>query len=101
MSVNRFPIEEGAIAIFAASIRDPNLIYVDHEYARSSEFGGILAPPTFVQTSAHFDPDYPLRPRAGEPWLGSGRTSTGRLVTSDGEVTVLHAEQHYEYHRPL
>src|SRR5438270_622088 len=32
----------------------------------------VIAPPTFVQASAHYDPDYPLRPKPGEPWRGSG-----------------------------
>ena len=39
---------------------------------------GIIAPPTFVQPSAQFDPDYPLRPKLGQPWFGSGRNPTGR-----------------------
>src|SRR5438105_14453633 len=96
--------------LFARAIGDPNPIYADEEYARTTELGGIVAPPTFVTASAQFDPDYPLRPKIGEPWFGSGREATGAKPTvpsggGDGERggggTSLHAEQHYEYHRPL
>jgi acyl dehydratase len=98
--VERFPVEEGAILTFARAIGDPNPIYSDREHAASSEIGDILAPPTFVQSSAHFDPDYPLRPKFGAAWFGSGKTSTG-VEREGGRGTGLHAEQHYTYHRPL
>ncbi|MFZ0768506.1 MAG: MaoC family dehydratase N-terminal domain-containing protein, partial [Acidimicrobiales bacterium] len=70
--------------------------------------GAIIAPPTFVQASAQYDPEYPLRPRPGVPWFGSGRTPTGRAPATTEESdsqrsggTALHAEQDYEYHRPI
>jgi acyl dehydratase len=100
VAVNRFPVEEGAILTFARAIGDPNPIYADREFAASTEFGAVLAPPTFVQSSAQFDSDYPLRPKLGEPWMGSGQTATGR-TQGGGGGTGLHAEQHYTYHRPL
>lgn len=53
--------------MFARSIGDPNPMYADEEYARSSEVGHIVAPPTFVQAGAQFDPDWALRPKHGEP----------------------------------
>lgn len=103
MPVARFPIEEGAILTFARAIGDPNPVYSEGEYAASTEVGAIVAPPTFVQSSAHFDPDYSLRPKLGEPWFGSSRTATGRQPggASGSGGTGLHAEQHYTYHRPL
>src|SRR5690606_28988464 len=61
-------------------------------------------PPTFVQASAQFDPDYGLRPKIGQPWFGSGKNPTGVQRTGGGGGGGgggLHAEQHYEYHRPL
>ena len=65
MTVERFPIEAGHVMMFARSIGDPNPIYSDAEYAAASEVGAIIAPPTFVQASAQFDDDYPLRPKIG------------------------------------
>ncbi|GGL14911.1 hypothetical protein GCM10011588_31820 [Nocardia jinanensis] len=91
---------------FARAIGDPNPIYSDIEYARETDLGHTIAPPTFTMAAAHFDPDWPLRPRPGRPWLGSGRTPSGTAepgAESDGEPVSgevrLHAEQHYEYHR--
>jgi acyl dehydratase len=105
MAVKRFPVEAGHILMFARSIGDPNPVYEDEEHARGTEAGAIIAPPTFVQASAQFDPDYFLRPKPGQPWFGSGKEPTG--VTREpgsgggGGGGGLHAEQHYEYHRPL
>jgi len=105
MTVDRFPVESAHIAMFARSINDPNPVYYDPEYAASTELGGIPAPPTFVQASAQFDPDYFLRPKFDQPWFGSGREATGIVrdpaKSSGGGGGGLHAEQHYEYHRPL
>ncbi|HET6810736.1 MAG TPA: MaoC family dehydratase N-terminal domain-containing protein [Acidimicrobiales bacterium] len=106
MSVERFPVEAGHIMLFARSVGDPNPVYHDEEHARKTEVGGIIAPPTFVQASAQHDPDYPLRPKIGQPWFGSGREPTGAAPRSGGGGgggggTGLHAEQHYVYHRPL
>jgi N-terminal half of MaoC dehydratase len=106
MTTERFPIEAGHVMMFARSIGDPNPIYHDEAYARATEVGAIIAPPTFVQASAQFDDDYPLRPKIGASWFGSGREPTGVTRASgggggSGGGTGLHAEQHYTYHRPL
>jgi acyl dehydratase len=121
MAVERFPVEYGHVMMFARAIGDPNPVYHDEEYAASTEVGGIIAPPTFVQASAQFNPDYGLRPHPGRPWHGSGRHPSGLRRDADPENTDtassdssggerrprsgggsgLHAEQHYTYHRPL
>ncbi len=101
MAVERFPVEAGHILLFARAVGDANQIYYDENYAKGTEPGGIIAPPTFVQASAQFDPDYGLRPKIGQPWFGSGREATGVVRTGGGGGTGLHAEQHYEYHRHL
>lgn len=100
MTVEKFPIEAGHIMLFARAIGDKNEIYYDEDYAKTTEPEGIIAPPTFVQASAQFDPDYRLRPKIGEPWMGSGKEPTGITQESQGDIgRGLHAEQHYEYHR--
>lgn len=104
MAVDKFPIEAGHVMMFARSIGDANEIYYDEDYAKATEVGHIIAPPTFVQSSAQFDPDYVLRPKIGQPWFGSGKNPTG-ITRSGGSGgggargSGLHAEQHYEYHR--
>lgn len=107
MAIKRFPIEASHIKMFANSIGDENQIYHDEDYARGTEPGSVIAPPTFAQSSAQFDPDYFLRPKPGKPWMGSGRTPSGTAgLKSEGGSTGmssrgLHAEQHFEYHRHL
>ena len=74
MAVGNFSIEASHIMMFARSVGDDNRIYYDDEYAEESEPGAIIAPPTFVQASAQFDPNYGLRPRIdGKGWMGSGK----------------------------
>lgn len=108
MAEIKFPVEYSHIMMFARSVADLNPIYHDEEYAKKSEVGGIIAPPTFAQSSAQFDPKFFLRPQPGKPWMGSGRepTSLPPREKTDGEKKSgggggggLHAEQHFEYHR--
>ena len=103
MAVEKFPVEASHILMFARSVGDYNEIYADEEYAQTTEPGSIIAPPTFVQASAQFDPDYFLRPKPGTPWFGSGKepTSIKKEGSSGGGGGGggLHAEQHYVYHR--
>ena len=104
MAVDKFPVEASHIMMFARSVGDENKIYYDGAYAQDTEPGTIIAPPTFAQASAQFDPDYFLRPKSGQPWLGSGKEPTGIQKKEGGGGGGgggggLHAEQHFEYHR--
>ncbi len=88
MAARRFPVEAGHVLAFARALgaADAGL-----------PIAGEVAPPTFTIASAQFDPDYPLRPRPGVPWHGSG--GDAGLVTEG--AGGLHAEQHFVYHRPV
>ncbi len=103
MAVDRFPIEASHILMFARSVGDPNPIYDPSQ----TDAADIVAPPTFAQASAQFDPDYFLRPKIGQPWFGSGKEPTGvKREPKEGESSGasaggLHAEQHFTYHRQL
>jgi len=110
MAVDNFAVEASHIMMFARAIGDPNPIYSDAGHAATTEPGGIIAPPTFAQASAQFDEDYRLRPKPGEPWMGSGKEATGLPpkaagAADDAPVGMgargLHAEQHFEYHRNM
>lgn len=86
------PVEATHILMFARAIGDTN-----PAFQAGAE---TIAPPTFPQSVAQFDPDYHLRPKPGEAWFGSGGTPSGisgKPASSGG----LHAEQHFEYIRPL
>ena len=109
MAIDKFPIEASHILMFARSVGDENPIYSDEAHAADSEVGRIIAPPTFAQASAQFDPDYFLRPKPGQTWFGSGKEPTGLKKSSSGSgggsgggvAAGLHAEQHFEYHRHI
>ena len=90
MATRRFPVEAGHVLAFARALgaADP---------AGGLPSVGDVAPPTFAIAGAQFDPDYPLRPRPGAPWHGSGG---GAGLVNEG-ASGLHAEQHFIYHRPI
>jgi hypothetical protein len=106
MASKTFPVEASHILMFARSVGDDNPVYSDPDYAKGTEAGGIIAPPTFPQASAQFDPNYGLRPKIGQPWFGSGKNPTGIVREAGGGGGGgggggLHAEQHFEHHRHL
>ena len=108
MAIDKFLVEASHIMMFARSVGDANPIYHDAEYAEGTELGGIIAPPTFAQSSAQFDPNYFLRPKVGgDGWFGSGKEATGAKPSKEsgdsggGAAMGLHAEQHFEYHMTL
>ncbi len=90
MAARRFPVAAGHVLMFTRSLgaADP---------ADGLPAPGDPAPPTFASASAQFDPGYPLRPRPGVTWHGSG-ADAGLVKEGAGG---LHAEQHFTYHRPL
>ncbi|WP_346774003.1 MaoC family dehydratase N-terminal domain-containing protein [Brevibacillus sp. SYP-B805] len=72
-------VEKGAIRKFAEAIGDPNPIYRDEAYAKTTRFGRIIAPPTFSRTF-----DYGEIP--------------GLRFKREG---LIHGEQHFEYRQPI
>ncbi|MDP6342152.1 MAG: MaoC family dehydratase N-terminal domain-containing protein, partial [Alphaproteobacteria bacterium] len=90
--VIKFPVEATHIMMFGRSIGD----YA----ADGADPADVVAPPTFPQSVAQFDPDYFLRPKLGEPWFGSGRNPSG-IEGKPSSSGRLHAEQHFEFERPV
>jgi N-terminal half of MaoC dehydratase len=90
MAARRFPVEAGHVLAFSRALGA-----ADPPGGLPSE--GDAAPPTFPIASAQFDPDYPLRPRLGTQWHGSG----GHVGLVTEGAGGLHAEQHFTYHRPI
>ena len=43
-----YEVEKGMIQRFARAIDDPNPLWQDEKYAGQSQYGGIIAPPTFI-----------------------------------------------------
>ena len=78
-------IERGKIKEFARAIGDDNPAYLDDRVGEASEWGDIIAPPTFMTT---------FREAAGDggEFLRELGTDISRL---------LHGEQEFEMHRPI
>ncbi len=74
-------VEKGAIRRFAEALGDYNPIYYDEEYARASGYPTVVAPPTFP-ASFHSAADL-------------------RELLGVGIKSLLHAEQGFEYERPI
>ena len=74
-------VEKGAIRRFAEAIGDFNPVYYDEEYARAAGYPTVVAPPTFP---ACFHSSADLRELLGV-----------------GIKSLLHAEQSFEYERPI
>jgi acyl dehydratase len=91
MSEYRFPVESTHLLFFARAIGDPA--------ADDTDFSRAVAPPTFGIAHLQLMPHYPLRPEPLVPWVGSGRTDSGAAASGFG--SGLHAEQQFEYHRPI
>ena len=53
-------VEKGAIVKFAEAIGDDNPVYNDEVAARSSRFGGLIAPPTFLRSAVVGRPEIPF-----------------------------------------
>jgi acyl dehydratase len=74
-------VERGSIRRFAEALGDYNPIYYDEEYARALGYPTIVAPPTFP-ASFHSAADL-------------------RELLGVGIKSLLHAEQGFEYERPI
>jgi acyl dehydratase len=78
-----FHVERGKIREFADAIGDPNPIYRDPAYARETELGGIIAPPTLLRT-----------------FLYEPRAAAEALRVADWSY-IVHGEQEFEYLAPV
>jgi len=76
-----YEIERGMIRRFAQAIDDPNPLWQDEEYAKKSEYGSIIAPPTFVSTIGFEQIQHMLAPTPA--------------------VTILHGGTKLECYQPI
>jgi len=76
-----FEVEKGAIKLFAEAIDDPNPLWQDEDYAKKTEYGGIIAPPIFL-----------CSPRTGMAQGVERKTPFTRLLAGGDEL---------EYFKPV
>jgi acyl dehydratase len=77
-------VERGKIKDFARAIGDDNPLYLDDRVGQASEWGDIIAPPTFMTT------------------FRDGADSAAFLRELGTDISrVLHGEQEFELSRPI
>lgn len=76
-----FEVDKRHIRQFAEAIGDANPLYVDEEYAASTIYGGIIAPPSFP--------------------IVIGQDGGGAIDLPLDYSRVLHGEQEFIYERPI
>ena len=77
-------VERGRIKEFARAIGDDNALFQDDRVGQASEWGDIIAPPTFLTT------------------FRDGADSATFLRELGTDISrVLHGEQEFEIHRPI
>jgi acyl dehydratase len=76
-----FEVEKGQIRRFAAAIGEENLIHFDEAAAKSAGFASIVGPPTFASALHSTDDLY--------------------AQLSLDPSNAMHAEEEYEYFRPI
>lgn len=75
---------------------DTNPVYTDVEFAAGSPFGGIVAPPTMLQTWTHHDRRFPL-PAADD----NAEERLAQTLIAEGFVGVVATRCHSTYVRYL
>ena len=84
---DEFEIEKGMIKRFAIATGDPNPLYCDEEFAKSTPYGGIIAPPTLLFEWNHHI--HGALPPENRETLFSGLERQPRLVRGINEYEFL------------
>jgi acyl dehydratase len=105
---HEFYVDRTGILLFASALGETNPIYYDEAHAKTTPLGGVIAPPTFSISSAHWNPDFGLRgirkipaPKPRPPLAQAGGEAGGRGGGGGSLARLLHGEQRFEYHRPI
>jgi hypothetical protein len=100
-SVGPDPVNQPMIRHWAAAFEDANPIYTDPERARSSRFGGIVAPPLMLQTWTMATPRITgIRERGGAP-VDTDRAGALALLDDAGFTGTLASNSEFEIERYL
>ncbi len=86
-------VEKGAIRRYAEAIGNNNPLYLDEEYARTTRYGGIIAPPGFWGWS--------MKPAASSTGLPQLVADLQAALTEAGFPRILDGGISYEFHIPV
>lgn len=95
------PVNQPMIRHWAAAFEDHNPVYTDPEFAATSRFGEIVAPPMMLQTWAMATPQIEgIAERGGSPVASQGPNLLG-LLDEAGFTGTLAANSEFEIERYL
>jgi len=86
-------VEKGAIKKFADAVGDRNPLYWDEEHARSSRFGGIVAPPGFF--------GWPTKWTGAMPLFSELREEVINTINKAGYSRILDGGIEYDFYYPV
>jgi acyl dehydratase len=86
-------VEKGAIRRYAAAVGNDNPLYSDEEYARSSAYGCIIAPPGFF--------GWPTKPASSAVGLANVVVDLQAELARAGYPRILDGGISYEFHLPV
>ena len=90
-----YEVEKGAIIKFAQAIGDPNAVFNNENSARRTRHGGLIAPPTFLQSLLPTPPKvevrspYPAVLDGGSEWEYFEPVRQGDRVTVTTKTTEI------------
>jgi hypothetical protein len=100
-SVAPDPVNQPMIRHWAAAFEDANPVYTDVEYAARSRFGGIVAPPTMLQTWTMATPMIEgMAERGGSP-VAQSESSPLAVFDDAGFTGTLASNSEFEIERYL
>ena len=88
-----YEVERGAIKKFADAVGDPNPLYWDDEYARSTRFGTIVAPPGFF--------GWPTKWTTAMPFFSGLRQDMIDTISKAGYSRALDGGVEYDLYCPV
>ena len=95
------PVNQPMIRHWAAAFEDDNPVYVEPEFAESSRFRGIVAPPLMLQTWTMPTPVITgIAARGGSPVESESASALG-VFDDAGFVGTLASNSEFEVHRYL
>jgi hypothetical protein len=101
VSVAPDPVNQPMIRHWAAAFEDHNPVYTDPEFAATSRFGGIVAPPLMLQTWTMATPKITgIAERGGSPVEAHGLSPLA-VFDEAGFVGTLAANSEFEIERYL
>lgn len=91
-----YEVEKGALRRFVEAIEDPNPVYSDERAARAGRYGGLIAPPTFLDSmisgpmGVPFENPYKGSLEGGSRWWYFEPVRPGDRITVTSRIAEIY-----------